>query len=907
MKRKRFKMFDRLLMLAVVCGITFLTILQQPAYADDRLSVDTAKAVAVKFLTPKIQTFITQQAKPEQQIPAPITVSEVFTETRNGIPVYYIINLNPEGWVIVAANYVSRPIIAYSATETASAQNRPPEFDEWMENVAADIYNAISQGMKPLPEAQNEWSMLLTGASSPSPDGGKSTSASSVSPLLSTIWGQGGNSQLGADSCCWVVPWYVSEDLYCPAEISWSGYYRVAPTGCVATAVGQIMKRWGWPATGRGSHTWDPPFAACCTNSYGPYTVDFASRTYDWAIMPNDVVPKISGWETAGDRAVAQLLRDIGVALEMDYRPTGSGACLWQSSGSPGYCNAACNQTTFERQGAMKAFKDYFRYHTPTYTIRSCMSDSEWVNLLKSELNAARPILYEGSGSGEHAFVCDGYDASNNFHFNWGWDGSYNGYYALNDLTPGSRNYSIDQGILYNIQPDTTPVAQCKPAILYLNQNGQAVLQPSAIDGGSYDPDGNPVSLSVDRSQFNCTHTGTPQTVTLTATDNTGNTASCTTSVTVIDNTPPTVKTKNITLYLDASGKASIMAADINNGSTDNCGIASLSVSPSFFTCANIGPNAVTLTITDNQGNRGSCAAIVTVMDKMAPILQAVPADITVECNAVLKPASVTATDNCDKDMTVNFNEVRTDGACPNRYTLSRTWTAADDCGNTTIAKQVIAVQDTTPPVIKVSLAENAPYYTTQTVTVVYSVIDNCASQPVVKVELSNNGRTPMPIDAGQLVLSQLAGRNVITVTATDACNNVQTKSVYFEVILQLTGNDLTIKPETLMVNPGVFTAFVVFPMPYDALTITDAVADGAPHQKIDYQTSAHRVIIKFERKDITILPVDIHFEVSGHFIYKGASCRFVGSDDINKINEDEAPPKDTGGSSNNGQDKSKK
>ncbi|MBA7674281.1 hypothetical protein ES703_82489 [subsurface metagenome] len=115
------------------------------------------------------------------------------------------------------------------------------------------------------------------------------------------------------------------------------------------------------------------------------------------------------------------------------------------------------------------------------------------------------------------------------------------------------------------------------------------------------------------------------------------------------------------------------------------------------------------------------------------------------------------------------------------------------------------------------------------------------------------------------------------------------------EVILQLTGNDLIIKPEALKVNPGIFTAFVVFPSPYDALTITDAAADGAPHTKINFDPSEHKAIIKFERKDITVLPVDTHFEVWGHFIYKGAIYQFVGSDDIQKVREDEAPPEDGG------------
>jgi len=73
-------------------------------------------------------------------------------------------------------------------------------------------------------------------------------------------------------------------------------------------------------------------------------------------------------------------------------------------------------------------------------------------------------------------------------------------------------------------------------------------------------------------------------------------------------------------------------------------------------------------------------------------------------------------------------------------------------------------------------------------------------------------------------------------------------------------------------------------------MTITDAIADAAPHQKINLDPPEQKAIIKFDRKDITVLPVDIYFEVSGHFIYNGESCQFVGSDDIMKVQEGEVP-----------------
>jgi hypothetical protein len=97
----------------------------------------------------------------------------------------------------------------------------------------------------------------------------------------------------------------------------------------------------------------------------------------------------------------------------------------------------------------------------------------------------------------------------------------------------------------------------------------------------------------------------------------------------VIDNVLPTVITKNITIQLNAAGAASIVVADINNASTDNCGIATLSLDKTSFSCSNVGANTVTLRVTDTNGNVATKTAIVTVEDKIAPV--ALTKNITVQ------------------------------------------------------------------------------------------------------------------------------------------------------------------------------------------------------------------------------------------------------------------------------------
>src|SRR5690606_32797814 len=150
------------------------------------------------------------------------------------------------------------------------------------------------------------------------------------------------------------------------------------------------------------------------------------------------------------------------------------------------------------------------------------------------------------------------------------------------------------------LPPDTIPpTAVCQNITVQLDGTGSVTIIATAVDGGSTDNVGI-VSYSIDIDTFDCDDVGTPVTVTLTVTDAQGNSDTCEATVTVEDNVAPTAVCQAFTAQLDATGNVTITGADVDGGSSDACGIASLSVSPSAFTCANIGANTVTLTVTDS-------------------------------------------------------------------------------------------------------------------------------------------------------------------------------------------------------------------------------------------------------------------------------------------------------------------
>ncbi len=279
---------------------------------------------------------------------------------------------------------------------------------------------------------------------------------------------------------------------------------------------------------------------------------------------------------------------------------------------------------------------------------------------------------------------------------------------------------------MVTVEDNVPPIALCQNINVPLDAAGNATITAAQIDNGSSDACGI-ASLMIDVSMFDCTDVGANN-VNLTVTDNNGNVSVCAAVATVVDNVAPVAACQDITVQLDAFGNASITAIQIDNGSSDACGIASLSVAPNSFTCANTGPNPVILTVTDNNGNVATCNATVTVEDNVAPI--ALCQDITVQLDGSNMASIVGAdVDNGSNDacgigmLSVSPNTFDCSDVGANNVTL----TVTDNNGNVAMCAAVVTVEDIIPPTIVCPTATmTIPDFTTGTFTGPSAIPDNC-------------------------------------------------------------------------------------------------------------------------------------------------------------------------------------
>lgn len=327
----------------------------------------------------------------------------------NGYKYIDIYNINCGGYVIVSTDDRTLPILAYAQKGDINPQSIPDGMKYWLSEYERQIEMLGNLTLDQLERTAQP----------------KDSYPATVDPLITSQWTQSG---LGYNS---LVP---TDDML--------EYLGGHPTvGCMALAAAQVMRYWQFPEHGYGSNSYSHYDSDCWR--YGTVSADFAATTYDYANMPDRLVATSSDEEV---EAVATLLFHCGVACNMNYNIDCQG-----SSGA--HLHTCRNGLIFN-----------FHYH-PDCTIHTLNGRdiAEWADMLKADLAGGKPILYCGESreddalgtvSGAHAFVCDGYDEDNYFHFNWGWGGSGDGYFSLQVLRP---NYLYDfaafQYCLTNLHP----------------------------------------------------------------------------------------------------------------------------------------------------------------------------------------------------------------------------------------------------------------------------------------------------------------------------------------------------------------------------------------------------------------------------------------------------------------------
>ncbi len=259
---------------------------------------------------------------------------------------------------------------------------------------------------------------------------------------------------------------------------------------------------------------------------------------------------------------------------------------------------------------------------------------------------------------------------------------------------------------IINVFDNMPPTTSCLPTTVPLDLNGNANITADMV--ANYN-DNCFISAELNTTNFTCDNVG-GNFVSVIFSNTTGPIGSCGALVTVTDPTgvcgcqdleAPIAICNDLVIALDENGIASITPDEVNNNSTDDCGITSLSINISDFDCNAVGIQAVILTVEDSADNTSTCQSVVTIEDNIFPELIGVPEDLTLECGGSVFPTLVTATDNCGNDLEVTTTfEVDQAVDCPIFNTQTTIYSVTDDAGNTTTQQRVITVLDTEAPIL---------------------------------------------------------------------------------------------------------------------------------------------------------------------------------------------------------------
>ena len=309
--------------------------------------------------------------------------------------VYYAFSdYENNAYVIISADDKVNPVLAFSNSTVFSGIDIPPACKYMLDSYSEQIVYAKQTEYVPENSVAQKWLELASLTNSEL----RITETPST-PLILSHWNQRD-------------PY----NEYCPVDIDGPGGNVLV--GCVAISMGQIMKYYNYPPQGSGSNSY-------YASGYGIQSVNFGNSTYEFYNMPNVT--------NESNSDLAEFLYHCGVGAEMNYGIEGSGA--WVST-------------------ACQAMEDNFHY-SPNweYDNRNSFTDSQWRALIENEIDNLRPMIYVGyTSSSGHAWNCDGYQ-NDLFHMNWGWGGSYDGFFSLDNLVAGGLNFYTGHKVASKLYP----------------------------------------------------------------------------------------------------------------------------------------------------------------------------------------------------------------------------------------------------------------------------------------------------------------------------------------------------------------------------------------------------------------------------------------------------------------------
>ena len=381
-----------------------------------------------------------------------VKIDKVTEIKENGVTCLYVLEYSVKGFAVISADDIVQPVLGYSFESYYDENDLAPGFEFFvLKRNRKQIYAAIQAKMSPDAETVAGWAKYSSAPASFQPK-----AVESAFPLLTTVWNQN-----------WPY------NALCPVDTNSGGSYNDhVPLGCVATAMAQVLNYWHHPWHGTGYHSYTPEDHP----EYGTQSADFANTYYNFDNMPDNA--------TAYSEDLAELNYHCGVAVDMEYGPDGSGAWGWGNS------------------DVKDALQNYFYFSDDGNDINRSSYPVTWVDKMKENLDLNRPVIYGGTDTDEdagHAWVLDAYTTGDMFHCNWGWGGSDDGFFSIDNFGPVNGGYTFDfyEHASVNIHPKTgtlsgTLTLAGSPYIYnydqYVNAGSQLTIEPGVeiIFNGRY-------------------------------------------------------------------------------------------------------------------------------------------------------------------------------------------------------------------------------------------------------------------------------------------------------------------------------------------------------------------------------------------------------------------------------------